>query len=196
MSTVKDEIQRISRSQSETVGELAKWSDLIDKIGAILAIVEAVLALILGGVLGKIPASVGYYYEPSFNFGTFFLVLVLGAINVVITFAVCRVLSIVLRQKGLALRNAEQTCSLMKLMISLEHQEEEQPVKTEKKPASVPTPPQTQEEKSEEKQEGDAVEAIPVPTELTGVIRCPKCGTKQKSDRDSCCYCRIKFKKI
>ena len=152
MSTVKDEIQRISRSQSETVGELAKWSDLIDKIGAILAIVEAVLALILGGVLGKIPASVGYYYEPSFNFGTFFLVLVLGAINVVITFAVCRVLSIVLRQKGLALRNAEQTCSLMKLMISLEHQEEEQPVKTEKKPASVPTPPQTQEEKSEEKQ--------------------------------------------
>ena len=39
MSTVKDEIQRISRSQSETVGELAKWSDLIDKIGAILAIV-------------------------------------------------------------------------------------------------------------------------------------------------------------
>ena len=72
MSTVKDEIQRISRSQSETVGELAKWSDLIDKIGAILAIVEAVLALILGGVLGKIPASVGYYYEPSFNFGTFF----------------------------------------------------------------------------------------------------------------------------
>ncbi len=63
MSTVKDEIQRISRSQSETVGELAKWSDLIDKIGAILAIVEAVLALILGGVLGKIPASVGYYYD-------------------------------------------------------------------------------------------------------------------------------------
>ena len=196
MSTVKDEIQKISRSQSETVGELAKWSDLIDKIGTVLAITEAVLALILGCVLGNIPASVGYYYEPSFNFGTFLLVLVLGAINVVITFAVCRVLSIVLRQKGLALKNAEQTCSLMKLMISLEHREEDQPVKKEKKPVSAQTPPQAQEKKPEGNQKGDTTEAIPIPTELTGVIRCPKCGTKQKSDRDSCCYCRIKFKKI
>ena len=80
------------------------------------------------------------------------------------------------------------------VMISLEHEKEEQPTKTEKKPISAA--PQAQEKKPEEKQEGNAAEAIPIPTELAGVIRCPKCGTKQKSDRDSCCYCRIKFKKI
>ena len=165
------------------VSNLFVWAERLERWGKILFW----LIIIAGTIWAFIVASQTFLR---------FLEEMLGvAFYAFIEYCGYHVLALLIGSLATIARSTTITAKLTEYRLLMEI-EEEQPVKKEKKPVSAQTPPQAQEKKPEGNRKGDTAEAIPIPTELTGVIRCPKCGAKQKTDRDSCYYCGIKFKKI
>ena len=172
-----ERLKEIIRNASNDISasEANRWSENIDRIGRILAIISAVL----GAIIAIAYAGATGRYSPGLGVSTFILMVILFGLISISTYIIFHIISIALNVFGDMLKYNRQTAEVQSLMLEcmiegLEDSNNKAETRDSKK--------------GNDEKQADASDSNSEKNDL-GYVICPSCGMKYYNHETRCTYC-------